>query len=222
MKTTLLFLSIFFTTSIIGQIVFVDNFDAVYPYGNETWYFDINDDGQNDFRFNQQGSGPYNVIVGINTTLGENKVQVNNAVDEHTVDCMNDTIDVFTSFWNENAFFWIPSDPFDIGIGNHKQAIRVIATNPANGQAGFLYGYIDYTKLETQDVIIHGWYYESSFNQPIIVGGEPPLELTELTSSKNLIQILDLMGRETSFKPNTPLIYVYDDGSVEKVFTIEK
>ncbi|MDC1266366.1 hypothetical protein N8Z75_00165 [Crocinitomicaceae bacterium] len=45
--------------------------------------------------------------------------------------------------------------------------------------------------------------------------------LTELTTSKNLIQILDLMGRETSFKPNTPLIYVYDDGSIEKVFTIE-
>ena len=45
--------------------------------------------------------------------------------------------------------------------------------------------------------------------------------LTELTSSKNLIQILDMMGRETSFKPNTPLIYVYDDGSTEKVFTID-
>ena len=37
----------------------------------------------------------------------------------------------------------------------------------------------------------------------------------------NLIQILDLMGRETSFKPNTPLIYVYDDGSTEKVFSVE-
>ena len=45
--------------------------------------------------------------------------------------------------------------------------------------------------------------------------------ITELTSPKNLIQILDMMGRETSFKPNTPLIYVYDDGSIEKVFTIE-
>ena len=45
--------------------------------------------------------------------------------------------------------------------------------------------------------------------------------LTELTTSKNLIQILDLMGRETTFKSNTTLIYVYDDGSIEKVFTIE-
>ena len=45
--------------------------------------------------------------------------------------------------------------------------------------------------------------------------------INELTTSKNLIQILDLMGRETSFKPNTPLIYVYDDGSIEKVFSVE-
>jgi len=45
--------------------------------------------------------------------------------------------------------------------------------------------------------------------------------LTELTTSKTLIQILDLMGRETTFKPNTPLIYVYDDGSTEKVFSVE-
>ena len=40
-------------------------------------------------------------------------------------------------------------------------------------------------------------------------------------TSKTLIKILDLMGRETNFKPNTPLIYVYDDGSTEKVFSVE-
>jgi len=45
--------------------------------------------------------------------------------------------------------------------------------------------------------------------------------INELSTSKNLIQILDMMGRETSFKPNTPLIYVYDDGSIEKVFSVE-
>ena len=45
--------------------------------------------------------------------------------------------------------------------------------------------------------------------------------INELTPSKSLIQILDLMGRETTFIPNTPLIYVYDDGSTEKVFSVE-
>ena len=42
--------------------------------------------------------------------------------------------------------------------------------------------------------------------------------INELKSSKTLIQIKDLMGRETYFKFNTPLFYVYDDGSIEKVF----
>ena len=47
-------------------------------------------------------------------------------------------------------------------------------------------------------------------------------DLNEYTSSsKKPIQILDLMGRETTFKANMPLIYVYDDGSAAKVFTIE-
>ena len=45
--------------------------------------------------------------------------------------------------------------------------------------------------------------------------------LTELTTSKNLIQILDVLGRETTFQPNIPLIYVYDDGTIEKVFRVE-
>jgi hypothetical protein len=45
--------------------------------------------------------------------------------------------------------------------------------------------------------------------------------INELNSSKNLILVLDLMGRETTFQPNTPLIYVYDDGSTEKVFSVE-
>ena len=44
--------------------------------------------------------------------------------------------------------------------------------------------------------------------------------ITEITSSKTRIQILDMLGRETSFQSNTPLIYVYDDGSTEKVYSV--
>jgi hypothetical protein len=35
--------------------------------------------------------------------------------------------------------------------------------------------------------------------------------------TKELVKILDVVGRETIFKPNVPLIYLYKNGTVEKV-----
>ena len=35
-------------------------------------------------------------------------------------------------------------------------------------------------------------------------------------TTKQLIKIIDVLGRETPFKPNTPLLYIYDDGTVER------
>jgi len=43
----------------------------------------------------------------------------------------------------------------------------------------------------------------------------------ENNNSKKLVQILDPIGRKTVFKPNTFLIYVYDDGSTDRIFSIE-
>ena len=49
------------------------------------------------------------------------------------------------------------------------------------------------------------------------------LGIDELNNTpKQLLKIVDLMGRETPYKPNTVLIYVYDDGSTEKVFKMEE
>ena len=49
------------------------------------------------------------------------------------------------------------------------------------------------------------------------------LGLNELSNTpKQLLKIVDLMGRETPYKPNTVLIYVFDDGSTEKVFKMEE
>ena len=50
---------------------------------------------------------------------------------------------------------------------------------------------------------------------------DPIVGINELTTAKNLIHILDMMGRETPFKPNTPLLYIYDDGTVERKMTIK-
>ncbi len=41
------------------------------------------------------------------------------------------------------------------------------------------------------------------------------------TSKKSIARIVDLMGRETDNKSNTLLIYIYSDGTTEKVFRLE-
>jgi uncharacterized protein (TIGR02145 family) len=46
------------------------------------------------------------------------------------------------------------------------------------------------------------------------------IELNE--NERTLIKIVDLMGRETEFKPNAVLIYIYDDGSTERLMKIEE
>lgn len=40
-------------------------------------------------------------------------------------------------------------------------------------------------------------------------------------SQKELVKIVDFMGREISFKTNTPMIYIYSDGSTERVYKLE-
>lgn len=42
-----------------------------------------------------------------------------------------------------------------------------------------------------------------------------------MPGSKELVKIVDLLGRETKFKPNMPLIYIYDDGTSERIFVNE-
>ena len=42
-----------------------------------------------------------------------------------------------------------------------------------------------------------------------------------LLNNKQLIKIVDLLGREVNEKRNTPLFYIYNDGTVEKKIIIE-
>ena len=49
------------------------------------------------------------------------------------------------------------------------------------------------------------------------------LEILENSEHNKVIQkTVDLMGRETNFKPNTPLILIYSDGSAERIFKIDE
>jgi hypothetical protein len=45
--------------------------------------------------------------------------------------------------------------------------------------------------------------------------------VSELPSSKNLLKVVDVLGREVLPTKNIPLIYLFDDGTVEKRLIIE-
>ena len=43
----------------------------------------------------------------------------------------------------------------------------------------------------------------------------------EILNSKNLVRVLDILGKETENHRNQVVFYIYDDGSVEKKIIIE-
>ena len=50
-----------------------------------------------------------------------------------------------------------------------------------------------------------------------LAGIDVPIE----KGDKDVVKIIDLMGREAAFKPNKPFIFIYSDGTRERVMTIE-
>ena len=46
-------------------------------------------------------------------------------------------------------------------------------------------------------------------------------EIEEHTTNKELLKTIDILGREVNEKRNTPLFYIYNDGTVEKKIIIE-
>jgi hypothetical protein len=46
--------------------------------------------------------------------------------------------------------------------------------------------------------------------------------ISDIANNKsNLVKITDMLGQETPYRKNTPLFYIYDDGTVEKRIVIE-
>ena len=54
----------------------------------------------------------------------------------------------------------------------------------------------------------------SNTSECILVDFTRVIELNKIP--KQLVKILDVLGRETPFKPSIPLLYIYDDGTVER------
>jgi len=65
---------------------------------------------------------------------------------------------------------------------------------------------------------------DASDHLPVIVDFILPINTTGLNddnSEKEIIRIKDLFGRDVEERKNTPLLYIYDDGTVEKKIILE-
>jgi hypothetical protein len=65
---------------------------------------------------------------------------------------------------------------------------------------------------ESNERLIQTWKFD-----PVL--SIPTIEIE--TNKKELLKIVDVLGRETRFQPNTVQLYMYTDGSIKKMLVIE-
>lgn len=162
MKKLLLVLLLPISNCLVAQVTYVNYFDAVYPYiineQNIYPYFDVNQDGVGDFRV---GSDNNSSSFYPNA---QNKLIVILGTDGNALDCTNDTINGVDNWYGRSD---VRKIGYYMAIGTHKQGFKLLLTNPANGALGAKYGYIDYTFTSDYSIIVHGFYYQNTFNAPI-------------------------------------------------------
>lgn len=56
---------------------------------------------------------------------------------------------------------------------------------------------------------------EGMMGQFLVVDNSSFISSTDLFNGKQLLKVVDVLGKESNPTPNTPLFYIYDDGSVE-------
>ncbi len=116
----------------------------------------------------------------------------------------------FPGFANINDVF----NAYDSKYGNGGLPIVLVfipnISNP--GTSTLVYDYGAQLGTSTGDV-------SKDITNVLKQNGFTPLSLDDelaINTDRELVKIVDFMGRETTFKPNTPLIYIYSDGSTER------
>ena len=81
------------------------------------------------------------------------------------------------------------------------------------------------TLLQSMDVLMYALITDPVYKLPQLApdGNYCPnvTSISEINTNNKLLDIIDVLGRTTIVKNNTPLFYIYDDGTVEKKIVIE-
>jgi hypothetical protein len=79
--------------------------------------------------------------------------------------------------------------------------------------------------LQSMDVLMYDLITDTQYKLPQLApdGNYCPntTSISEINTDKKLLNIIDILGRTITVKNNTPLFYIYDDGTVEKRIVIE-
>lgn len=174
------------------QIVYVDANDVVCQNvnGNDIFNFDLDSDGYNDVRLrygslgtNSECGSPctmrYVDWVALTSFSGQNRLNATLTTPGlggfHLLafDATNDTLDV-NDPWGLYAriktgcnLSLTENECFSLGFGAHKQGVRLITP-----VSTYRYAYIDYTLTSSSDVIVHGWWIQTTDNVAIVANSQ--------------------------------------------------
>jgi len=139
----------------------------------------------------------------------------------------NDTINLikinnwdfeWQGFYFYKTFLKIPAGSMIYAKGNYDNTLSPTNPNPVTVQSGlntedemfiFIFQFLPY-QLGDENISIENGSISTNIH-----------ETTTTSSLKELLKITTILGQSTKPKSNTPLFYIYDDGTVEKKLIIE-
>ena len=139
----------------------------------------------------------------------------------------NDTINLikinnwdfeWQGFYFFQKFIKIPAGSIIYAKGNYDNTASASNPNPVSVSAGlntedemfiFIFQFLPY-QLGDENISIENGSISTNIH-----------EATTISSLRKLLKITTILGQSTKPKPNTPLFYIYDDGTVEKRIIID-
>lgn len=128
-------------------------------------------------------------------------------------------IDTIINFWvDQNSLSDIVIDTFPNLNNNNKRTISYKYSDISTNNEVWLYTHKSgHNWGDDGDVVIEEEIWDF-FNKMSL----NPLAIKELNyKNRNLIKVLDILGRKSTENKNTILLHIYDDGTVEKKIIIE-
>jgi hypothetical protein len=143
-----------------------------------------------------------------NLTIGDTMPSPDGNIGTNPLSRIINLMDSVLVFGSYRKRYLVSSNKYVVeGVGSSKGLFNPLDFNTSNCDMRMLC----YSEYDTPDYFLLDCEMNLSINT-----------LTSDDMTRCLIKIVDYLGRETELKPNTPLIYIYSDGTAEKVFRVEE